>query len=57
MSRMLQVLLICSILSLGLAGSCNVKPVPFPYTDGVEEMKLIRQTLEDIAATLKEIGE
>ena len=57
MSRVLQVLLICSILGLGLAGSCGIKPVPFPYTDGVEEIKLIRETLQDIAATLSEIGE
>ena len=54
--EMLQVLFICVIFGLGMAGSCSIKPVPFPFTDGVEEIRKIRETLQDIATTLTNIG-
>ena len=54
----IRVLLIqCSLFGLGYAGSCKVEKVPFPFTDGVEEIRLIRETLHDIAASLRDIGE
>ena len=53
---MLKVFLICVFFGLGMAGFCNVKPVPFPFTDGVEEIRKIRETLQDIATTLTNIG-
>ena len=48
--------LICFFFGLGIAGSCGVKPVPFPFTDGVEEIRMIRETLEDISGSLSDIG-